>query len=166
MDPLAMRRRAVRMPANRGDFPLHDRPRTNTAGGARVDVALEKRQVERAYELYAPLYDFIFDWIFAPGRAAAVKQCGIVPRDTVVEVGLRPDLVGQVNMSNGGRLVKCGSRKWAAGSPRPRSRAAGRRRSPAVPRRSASRARAPRGACPRVRCRRWTRARVAAGASR
>ena len=33
-----------------------------------MDVALEKRQVERAYELYAPVYDFIFDWIFAPGR--------------------------------------------------------------------------------------------------
>jgi phosphatidylethanolamine/phosphatidyl-N-methylethanolamine N-methyltransferase len=76
------------MPANRGEFPLHDRPRTNTAGGARVDVALEKRQVERAYELYAPVYDFIFDWIFAPGRTAAVKQCGIVPSDTVLEVGI------------------------------------------------------------------------------
>ena len=76
------------MPANRGEFPLHDRPRTNTAGGARVDVALEKRQVERAYELYAPVYDFIFDWIFAPGRAAAVKQCGILPSDTVLEVGI------------------------------------------------------------------------------
>src|SRR5437016_914914 len=85
--PLAMRRRAVRMPANRGEFPLHDRPRRNTAGGARVDVALEKRQVGRAYELYAPVYDFIFDWIFAPGRAAAIKQCGIVPSDTVLEVG-------------------------------------------------------------------------------
>src|SRR5438128_12683128 len=58
------------------------------AEGARVDVALEKRQVERAYELYAPVYDFIFDWIFAPGRAAAIKQCGIVPSDTVLEVGI------------------------------------------------------------------------------
>ena len=37
-------------------------------GGKNVDAALEKRQVERAYELYAPAYDFIFDWIFSPGR--------------------------------------------------------------------------------------------------
>src|SRR5207248_2891165 len=115
-----------------------------------------------AYELYAPVYDFIFDWIFAPGRAAAIKQCGIVPSDTVlevgigtglnlplypatcrltgidlsgemldkavervqnlampnvtlkpllVEVGLTPELVHQVNMFNGWRLVKCVNRK-------------------------------------------------------
>src|SRR5262249_32177948 len=31
-----------------------------------VDAALEKRQVKRAYKLYAPAYDFIFDWIFNP----------------------------------------------------------------------------------------------------
>src|SRR5947208_11503271 len=88
MLPLAMRRRAVRMPANRGDFPLHDRPRTNTAGGARVDVALEKRQVERAYELYAPVYDFIFDWIFSPGRDAAIRHLDLQRSDSVLEVGI------------------------------------------------------------------------------
>jgi phosphatidylethanolamine/phosphatidyl-N-methylethanolamine N-methyltransferase len=49
---------------------------------------LEKRQVERAYELYAPVYDFIFDWIFAPGRAAAIKQCDLQPNETVLEVGI------------------------------------------------------------------------------
>ncbi len=53
-----------------------------------MDVALEKRQVERAYELYAPVYDFIFDWIFAPGRSAAVKQCELTPNDTILEVGI------------------------------------------------------------------------------
>jgi phosphatidylethanolamine/phosphatidyl-N-methylethanolamine N-methyltransferase len=53
-----------------------------------VDVALEKRQVERAYELYAPVYDFIFDWIFAPGRSAAVKHLGLTPNDSVLEVGI------------------------------------------------------------------------------
>jgi phosphatidylethanolamine/phosphatidyl-N-methylethanolamine N-methyltransferase len=53
-----------------------------------VDVALEKRQVERAYELYAPVYDFIFDWIFAPGRAAAVRQLDLEPKDSVLEVGV------------------------------------------------------------------------------
>jgi len=53
-----------------------------------VDVALEKRQVERAYELLAPVYDFIFDWIFAPGRTAAVSQLALTPSDTVLEVGI------------------------------------------------------------------------------
>jgi phosphatidylethanolamine/phosphatidyl-N-methylethanolamine N-methyltransferase len=53
-----------------------------------VDVALEKRQVERAYEFYAPVYDFIFDWIFAPGRAAAVRQLTLAPGDSVLEVGI------------------------------------------------------------------------------
>ncbi|OGL03019.1 MAG: hypothetical protein A3E31_03100 [Candidatus Rokubacteria bacterium RIFCSPHIGHO2_12_FULL_73_22] len=58
------------------------------AGGFAVDAALEKRQVERAYELYAPVYDFIFDWIFAPGRAAAIKQLGLARNDSVLEVGI------------------------------------------------------------------------------
>jgi phosphatidylethanolamine/phosphatidyl-N-methylethanolamine N-methyltransferase len=53
-----------------------------------VDVALEKRQVERAYEFYAPVYDFVFDWIFAPGRAAAIKHLGLAPNETVLEVGI------------------------------------------------------------------------------
>ncbi len=53
-----------------------------------MDVALEKRQVQRAYELYAPVYDFIFDWIFAPGRAAAVKLLSLEPNDSVLEVGI------------------------------------------------------------------------------
>jgi len=53
-----------------------------------VDVALEKRQVQRAYELYAPVYDFIFDWIFAPGRTAAVKLLALERSDSVLEVGI------------------------------------------------------------------------------
>jgi phosphatidylethanolamine/phosphatidyl-N-methylethanolamine N-methyltransferase len=53
-----------------------------------VDVALEKRQVERAYELYAPVYDFIFDWVFAPGRAAAIQHLGLKPNETMLEVGI------------------------------------------------------------------------------
>ena len=51
-------------------------------------VALEKRQVERAYELYAPVYDFIFDWIFAPGRSAAIRQLDLKANETVLEVGI------------------------------------------------------------------------------
>jgi phosphatidylethanolamine/phosphatidyl-N-methylethanolamine N-methyltransferase len=53
-----------------------------------VDVALEKRQVQRAYELLAPVYDFIFDWIFAPGRIAAVEQLATQRGDSVLEVGI------------------------------------------------------------------------------
>ncbi len=53
-----------------------------------MDAALEKRQVERAYELYAPVYDFVFDWIFAPGRAAAAGQLDLQRHDSVLEVGI------------------------------------------------------------------------------
>ena len=53
-----------------------------------MDVALEKRQVERAYDFYAPVYDFIFDWIFAPGRAAAVQQLELNPGEMALEVGI------------------------------------------------------------------------------
>jgi phosphatidylethanolamine/phosphatidyl-N-methylethanolamine N-methyltransferase len=53
-----------------------------------VDVVLEKRQVQRAYELYAPIYDVVFDWIFAPGRAAAVRQLDLKPNDLTLEVGI------------------------------------------------------------------------------
>ena len=53
-----------------------------------MDVALQKRQVVRAYELYAPVYDFIFDWIFAPGRAAAVKHLEIKRGESLLEVGI------------------------------------------------------------------------------
>jgi len=53
-----------------------------------VDAALEKRQVERAYELLAPVYDFVFDWIFAPGRTAAIEQLVLQRGDCVLEVGI------------------------------------------------------------------------------
>ena len=53
-----------------------------------MDVALEKRQVERAYELYAPVYDFIFDWIFAPGRNVAIQHLAVKPNEMVLEVGI------------------------------------------------------------------------------
>jgi phosphatidylethanolamine/phosphatidyl-N-methylethanolamine N-methyltransferase len=53
-----------------------------------VDVALEKRQVQRAYELWAPAYDFIFDWIFAPGREAAIRNLELGREDHLLEVGI------------------------------------------------------------------------------
>ena len=53
-----------------------------------MDTALEKRQVQRAYELWAPAYDFIFDWIFAPGREAAIQHLELGRADHVLEVGI------------------------------------------------------------------------------
>jgi len=53
-----------------------------------VDAALEKRQVQRAYELYAPVYDLVFDWVFAPGRRAAIQHLELKPNDSVLEVGI------------------------------------------------------------------------------
>ena len=53
-----------------------------------MDVALEKRQVKRAYKLYAPAYDLVFDWIFHPGREAAIRALGIEPGQHVLEVGI------------------------------------------------------------------------------
>lgn len=49
---------------------------------------LEKRQVKRTYALYSPIYDFLFDWIFHPGRQAAVELLDIQPGDRVLEVGI------------------------------------------------------------------------------
>jgi phosphatidylethanolamine/phosphatidyl-N-methylethanolamine N-methyltransferase len=53
-----------------------------------VDRALEKRQVKRAYKFYAPAYDFVFDWIFHPGREQAVRLLDIKRNDHVLEVGI------------------------------------------------------------------------------
>ncbi|HSL49726.1 MAG TPA: methyltransferase domain-containing protein [Candidatus Deferrimicrobiaceae bacterium] len=53
-----------------------------------MDAALEKRQVKRAYKLYAPAYDFVFDWIFRPGREAAIRLLDIRRGHQVLEVGI------------------------------------------------------------------------------
>jgi phosphatidylethanolamine/phosphatidyl-N-methylethanolamine N-methyltransferase len=53
-----------------------------------LDAALEKKHVQRAYEFYAPVYDLVFDWIFAPGRSAAVSQLRLGPNDGVLEIGI------------------------------------------------------------------------------
>ena len=53
-----------------------------------VDAALEKRQVKRAYALYSPIYDFLFDRIFHPGRVAALKLLDIRPDERILEVGI------------------------------------------------------------------------------
>lgn len=53
-----------------------------------MDVALEKKQVKRAYKIYAPAYDLVFDWIFSPGRQAAVQALDIKPGEHILEVGI------------------------------------------------------------------------------
>jgi len=53
-----------------------------------VDTALEKRQVKRAYKIYAPAYDFVFDWIFRPGRAAAIRLLDVQRGQQILEVGI------------------------------------------------------------------------------
>jgi phosphatidylethanolamine/phosphatidyl-N-methylethanolamine N-methyltransferase len=53
-----------------------------------VDAALEKRQVKRAYKIYAPAYDFVFDWIFHPGREQAIRLLDLRRSDHVLEVGI------------------------------------------------------------------------------
>jgi phosphatidylethanolamine/phosphatidyl-N-methylethanolamine N-methyltransferase len=53
-----------------------------------LDAALEKRQVKRAYKLYAPAYDLVFDWIFHPGREAAIQLLDIGRGDQILEVGI------------------------------------------------------------------------------
>jgi phosphatidylethanolamine/phosphatidyl-N-methylethanolamine N-methyltransferase len=53
-----------------------------------VDAALEKRQVKRAYKIYAPAYDLVFDWIFHPGREAAIRLLNIARGEHILEVGI------------------------------------------------------------------------------
>ena len=53
-----------------------------------MDALLEARQVKRAYALYSPVYDLLFDRIFQPGRQAAVKLLDIYPTDCLLEVGI------------------------------------------------------------------------------
>ncbi|HLF50632.1 MAG TPA: methyltransferase domain-containing protein [Methylomirabilota bacterium] len=53
-----------------------------------MDAALEKRQVKRAYKLYAPAYDFVFDWIFHSGREAAIQLLDVRPGEHILEVGI------------------------------------------------------------------------------
>ena len=53
-----------------------------------MDAALEKRQVKRAYKIYAPAYDLVFDWIFHPGREAAIQLLDVRRGQRVLEVGI------------------------------------------------------------------------------
>ena len=49
---------------------------------------LDYKRITRAYALWSPMYDIVFDKIFHPGRVAAVTLLGIRPNDLVLEVGI------------------------------------------------------------------------------
>lgn len=51
-------------------------------------VALDYKQITRAYAILSPMYDLLFEKIFHPGRVAAVQLLGIKPNDLVLEVGI------------------------------------------------------------------------------
>ena len=53
-----------------------------------MDAVLEKRQVKRAYKICAPAYDFVFDWIFHPGREQAITLLDIKGGEHILEVGI------------------------------------------------------------------------------
>jgi phosphatidylethanolamine/phosphatidyl-N-methylethanolamine N-methyltransferase len=53
-----------------------------------LDVSLQEGQVRRAYDLYSPVYDFVFSKIFEPGRIAAIRLIGPTCKGRVLEVGI------------------------------------------------------------------------------
>ncbi len=53
-----------------------------------MDVTLQEKQVRRAYALFSPVYDLLFDKIFYPGRVQAIKHLEIKPNDRILDVGI------------------------------------------------------------------------------
>ena len=49
---------------------------------------MDYRTIKRAYAILSPVYDFLFDKIFHPGRVAAINLLEIDPGDRVLEVGV------------------------------------------------------------------------------
>ena len=49
---------------------------------------MDYRTIKRAYAILSPVYDFLFDKIFHPGRVAAINLLEINPGDHVLEVGV------------------------------------------------------------------------------
>ena len=49
---------------------------------------LEYDQIKRAYAILSPVYDVVFEWVFHPGRVAAIKLLEIKPGERVLEVGV------------------------------------------------------------------------------
>jgi len=49
---------------------------------------MDYKTIKRAYAILSPVYDFLFDKVFYPGRVAAVDLLEIKPGDRVLEVGV------------------------------------------------------------------------------
>lgn len=49
---------------------------------------MDYETIKRAYAILSPVYDFLFDKIFYPGRVAAIDLLEIKPGDRVLEVGV------------------------------------------------------------------------------
>lgn len=49
---------------------------------------MDYKTIKRAYAILSPVYDFLFDKVFYPGRVAAINLLEIQPGDRVLEVGV------------------------------------------------------------------------------
>ena len=49
---------------------------------------MDYRTIKRAYAILSPVYDFLFDKVFHPGRVAAINLLEIQTGDRVLEVGV------------------------------------------------------------------------------
>jgi phosphatidylethanolamine/phosphatidyl-N-methylethanolamine N-methyltransferase len=49
---------------------------------------MDYETIKRAYAILSPVYDFLFDKVFYPGRVAAIDLLEIKPGDRVLEVGV------------------------------------------------------------------------------
>jgi phosphatidylethanolamine/phosphatidyl-N-methylethanolamine N-methyltransferase len=49
---------------------------------------MDYQTIKRAYAILSPVYDFLFDKVFYPGRVAAVNLLEIQPGDRLLEVGV------------------------------------------------------------------------------
>ncbi|HTU02115.1 MAG TPA: methyltransferase domain-containing protein, partial [Candidatus Sulfotelmatobacter sp.] len=49
---------------------------------------MDYQTIKRAYAILSPVYDFLFDKIFHPGRVRAIDLLEIKPGDRVLEVGV------------------------------------------------------------------------------
>ncbi len=49
---------------------------------------MDYKTIKRAYAILSPVYDFLFDKVFYPGRVAAIDLLEVKPGDRVLEVGV------------------------------------------------------------------------------
>jgi len=49
---------------------------------------MDYETIKRAYAILSPVYDFLFDKVFYPGRVAAIDLLEVKPGDRILEVGV------------------------------------------------------------------------------